>query len=159
MEALQRARAETRLPRHLSPLARLGEEIERRWAGHSYRRRFFHHIAADCLREAAFHRQFDEDKIIAWVKRAASLPEQLDPRGSFGQPPLTVWRTDRFVLDLYFWVDTETSVHDHAFSGAFTNLTGNSLNCAYHFERAARHGEGLLTGALLLERADYSRVE
>lgn len=158
MEALKRARAGgARLPGGVAALAQIGEEIERRWSGRSYRRQFFHHIAADCLREAAFERQFDEDEIIAWVNRAGSLPQQLDPRSSFGQPPLTVWRTDRFVLDLYFWVDTETSIHDHSFSGAFTNLLGHSLNCSYHFEPAARHGKGLLTGSLLLNRADYVR--
>ncbi|HEV7906486.1 MAG TPA: hypothetical protein VGO96_21790 [Pyrinomonadaceae bacterium] len=151
-----RARAGARPPRCVDALGRLGEEIERRWAARTYRRQFFHHIAADCLREASYQQQFDEDEVIAWVNRAGtSLPLQLDPRSRFGQPPLTVWRTERFVLDLYFWVDTETSIHDHSFSGAFTNLTGHSLNCTYHFEPAARHGEGLLTGSLLFDRAEY----
>lgn len=156
MKAVNRARAEARLPRSVSAVARIGEEIERRWAGRDYRRQLFHHIAADCLREAAYQQHFDEDEIIAWVNRAGtSLPLQLDPRSRFGQPPLTVWGTDRFVLDLYFWVDTETSIHDHSFSGAFTNLTGDSLNCTYRFEPDARHGEGLLTGTLALDCADY----
>lgn len=155
MEASKRARGGARLPKGVAALARIGEEIERRWAGRGHRHHFFHQIAADCLRASEFRRQFDEDEIIAWVNRAASLPRQLDPRSSFGQPPLTVWGTDRFVLDIYFWVDTETSVHDHSFSGAFTNLTGHSLNTTYRFERAERAGEGLLTGSLLLERADY----
>lgn len=157
MEAVKRTRAGARLPRGMSALAQIGEEIERRWAGRDHERKFFHHLAADCLGEAAFHRKFDEDEIIAWVNRAKVLPQQLDPRGNFGQPPLTVWRNERFVLDLYFWVDTETSIHDHSFSGAFTNLTGHSLNCSYRFEHAARHGEGLLTGSLSLERADFVR--
>ena len=155
MEAVKRARARARLPRSVGALARIGEEIERRWSSRNYRRQFFHHIAADCLRESAYQQHFDEDEIIAWVNHAASLPLQLDPRSRFGQPPLTVWGTDRFVLDLYFWVDTETSIHDHSFSGAFTNLTGHSLNCTYHFEPAAQHGGGLLTGSLLFDRAEY----
>lgn len=157
MGAVKRARGKARLPPGVSALARIGEEIERRWSGRDYRRQFFHRIAADCLREAAFQKQFDEDEIIAWVNRVKSLPPQLDLRSSFGQPPLTVWRTEGFVLDLYFWIDTETSAHDHSFSGAFTNLTGHSLNCIYRFEDARRHDEGLLTGALLLDRADYVR--
>lgn len=157
MEAVKRRRAGARLPRSVSALVQLGEEIERRWASRKHARKYFHHLAADCLREAAFHRKFDEDEIIAWANRAKFLPQQLDPRGVFGQPPLTIWRTDRFVVDLYFWVDTETSIHDHSFSGAFTNLTGHSLNCSYSFDRDARHGEGLLTGSLALNRADLVR--
>ncbi|HEV2799192.1 MAG TPA: hypothetical protein VGW12_01780 [Pyrinomonadaceae bacterium] len=156
MQASKSARArKARLPQGVSALAQIGEEIERRWAGRCHRFNFFHHIATDCLREAAFHQKFDADEIIAWVNRAENLPPQLDPRSRFGQPPLTVWRNERFVLDLYFWVDTETSIHDHAFSGAFTNLVGHSLNCSYHFERAARHGEGLFTGSLAFKHADY----
>jgi hypothetical protein len=155
MEAVKRERTGARLPQGVLALTRLGEEIERRWSSRNYGRKFFPHIAVDCLREAAFHRKFDEDEIIAWVNRVKTLPQQLDPRGAFGQPPLTVWRTDRFVIDLYFWVDTETSIHDHSFSGAFTNLTGHSLNCTYRFERAAQHGEGLLTGTLSHEDADF----
>jgi muconolactone delta-isomerase len=141
----------------VAALGKIGEEIERCWSARGYRRQFFHHIAADCLREAAFQQQFDEDEIIAWVNHAEALPLQLDPRSAFGQPPLTVWRTDRFVLDLYFWIDTETSAHDHSFSGAFSNLCGHSLNCTYRFERAARPDEGILNGALLLNQADYVR--
>ena len=155
MEAVKRARGGARLPEGVAALARIGEALERRWAARGYRRQCFHDIAAECLRAASFHRQFDEEEIIKWVNGAASLPRQLDPRSSFGQPPLTVWGTDRFVLDLYFWVDTDTSVHDHAFSGAFTNLSGHSLNCAYRFEHAARADDGVLTGSLRLDRAEY----
>jgi hypothetical protein len=78
MEAVKRARDGARLPKCVTPLARLGEEIERRWSGRDYRLQFFHHIAADCLRASAYHRQFDEDAITAWVNRASSLPRQLD---------------------------------------------------------------------------------
>jgi hypothetical protein len=65
MEAVKRARAGARLPQGMKALAQIGEEIERRWASRGHRHQFFHHIATDCLREAAFQRQFDEDEIIA----------------------------------------------------------------------------------------------
>jgi hypothetical protein len=155
METVQRARGGARLPEGVAALARIGEALERSWAARGYRRQCFHDIAAEVLSAASFHQQFDEEEIIGWVNRAASLPRQLDPRSSFGQPPLTVWGTDRFVLDLYFWVDTDTSVHDHSFSGAFTNLSGHSLNCAYRFEHASRADEGIRTGSLMLDRAEY----
>jgi hypothetical protein len=155
MEAVKRARGGVRLPVGVAALARIGEALERRWAARGYRHQCFHDIAAECLRAASFQRHFDEEEIIAWVNRAASLPRQLDPRSSFGQPPLTVWGTDRFVLDLYFWVDTDTSVHDHSFSGAFTNLSGHSLNCTYSFEQRVRADEGMLLGSLLLDHAEY----
>src|SRR3712207_292666 len=128
MATVKRARGRGRLPEGVAALARIGEDLERRWAARGHRRRCFHDLAAESLRAASFHRQFDEEEIIDWVNRAPSLPRQFDPRSSFGQPPLTVWAAEHFVLDLYFWVDTDTSIHDHSFSGAFTNLSGHSLN-------------------------------
>ena len=155
MDAVKTTHRRARVPESVRALVRIGEDIERHWATRNYRRRSFEDIAAECLLAASYHRQFDEDEIITWVNRNASLPEQLDPRSNFGQPPLTVWRTDRFVVDLYFWVDTETSIHDHSFSGAFTNLTGQSLNCTYQFERGVQADEGVSLGSLQLNRAEH----
>lgn len=151
---VKKTRGAARLPAGVAVLERIGEDIERRWAARNHRHQHFHDIAAECLEAASFHRQFDEDEIIRWVNRTRSLPQQLDPSSNFGQPPLTVWRTDRFVVDLYFWVDTETSIHDHSFSGAFTNLTGESLNCIYQFEQTLAADEGVRLGSLLLDRAE-----
>lgn len=145
----------TRVPDSVAALVRIGEDIERRWAVRSYSRNDFPDLAAESLLAASFHREFDEEEIINWVGRATSLPKQLDPRSNFGQPPLTVWRSGGFVVDVYFWVDTETSIHDHSFAGAFTNLSGHSLNCTYRFEQAAPADEGVLLGSLLLDRAEY----
>lgn len=147
-------RRRARDPESVTALTRIGEEIERRWSARGYRHNYFHDIAAECLHAPAYHREFDEDEIINWVNKTTSLPEQLDPRSNFGQPPLTVWRTDRFVVDLYFWVDTDTSTHDHSFSGAFTNLAGQSLNCTYRFEQGVRADEGVLLGNLLLDQSE-----
>lgn len=149
------ARVPAHVPDSVAALIRIGEDIERRWAARSHRRQYFPHIAAESLSAASFHRQFDEEEIIDWVGRATSLPTQLDPRSNFGQPPLTVWRNDSFVIDVYFWVDTETSIHDHAFAGAFTNLSGHSLNCTYRFEQASSVDEGVQLGSLLLDRSEY----
>ncbi|HEY0083745.1 MAG TPA: hypothetical protein VGB61_13205, partial [Pyrinomonadaceae bacterium] len=70
MEAVKRERTGARLPKGVLALSRIGEEIERRWSSRDYGHKFFPRIAVDCLREAAFHRKFDEDEIIAWVNRA-----------------------------------------------------------------------------------------
>lgn len=58
----------------VTALAKIGEDIERRWSARDYRDRYFPEIAADCLRTASFHRQFDEDEIIRWVNQATVLP-------------------------------------------------------------------------------------
>ncbi len=155
MHAVKRTRSSARVPDSVAALVRIGEDIERRWAARDHRHNSFPGIAAESLFAASFHQQFDEEEIIDWVSRATTLPKQLDPRSNFGQPPVTVWRSGGFVVDVYFWVDTETSIHDHSFAGAFTNLSGQSLNCTYRFEQAAPADEGVLLGSLRLDRSEH----
>lgn len=45
----------------------------------------------------------------------------------FGQPAITLWSNDLIRLEIYFWINSNTSTHDHSFEGAFTVLEGLSL--------------------------------
>src|SRR5437763_15773722 len=148
MSAVKTTSAHVRLPGNLGYLARLGADIEKRWAATSYKPARFAAIASQCLRHYAFHERFDEDEVIAWVNRARSLPPQLDLAATFGQPPLTLWNNTRLVVDLYFWVNTETSIHDHSFVGAFMNLRGDSLHCVYDFNVTQALAPAFLLGDL-----------
>jgi hypothetical protein len=51
---------------------------------------------------------------------------------AFGQPSITVFNNQRFVVDLYFWVDFDTAIHSHGFRGAFRVLHGQSLQEVFH---------------------------
>ncbi len=67
-----------------------------------------------------------EDQISS-ILTSNSLVKQLNVHNSFGQPPLTVFHNNQFVIDLYFWLHHDTSIHDHSFEGAFKVLYGSSL--------------------------------
>jgi len=55
------------------------------------------------------------------------IVNQLTIHNNFGQPPLTIFNNKNFVIDIYFWLHHDTSIHDHSFEGAFKVLFGSSL--------------------------------
>jgi len=54
------------------------------------------------------------------------MPDQLNVYNNFGQPPVTLFNNSHFVVDLYFWLHSDTSIHTHSFTGAFKVLFGQS---------------------------------
>lgn len=75
-----------------------------------------------------------EKEIADWLSLGA-IPKQLNLYNGFGQPPVTLFNNDHFAIDLYFWMDADTSIHDHSFSGAFKILQGRSLHEQYEIEK------------------------
>lgn len=49
----------------------------------------------------------------------------------FGEPAITVYRGQGFYLEVLYWLDATTSIHQHAFSGAFQVLVGGSLHAIW----------------------------
>jgi hypothetical protein len=47
---------------------------------------------------------------------------------------------DDFVVQLLFWTNATTSIHDHFFAGAFRVVEGSSLHCNYRFDQAGGAG-------------------
>lgn len=71
-----------------------------------------------------------QSEIAHWLLKS-DLPEQLNVYNNFGQPPVTIFNNKRFVIDLYFWLEADTSIHGHAFSGAFKVIHGQSVHETY----------------------------
>ncbi len=78
-------------------------------------------------------------------------------RSGFGQPELVVYADPRFYIQVLFWLDGTTDIHQHGFSGAFHVLAGSSLHARYDFTPArtlAPHfllGDARMTAIELLE--------
>jgi hypothetical protein len=112
----------------------LGRSLEQRWRARGYDDEAFGEIAERVLTEARAHRRVTPTEVIGWVQKAPELPAQFDPTGRFGQPPITVYRGSRFVVDVLYWVDGTTTIHSHAFSGAFQVMSGSSVHGVYTFD-------------------------
>ncbi len=129
----------------------LGELIERRWRNENYSEQLFPELAAQALTESNLPAQVDPWEIIRWVQGATSLPDQKDVEGRFGDPPITLFAGPRFYVDVYFWLDGTTSIHQHAFTGAFQVLLGSSIHSRYSFSETKIISEHFSVGELHLE--------
>ncbi len=143
---------------------KLGALIEERWKAQNYSEEVFPDLAAQALAEADLNERVDPWDIIRWVHNSPSLPEQKDLEGRFGDPPITLFAGPRFFIDIYFWLDGTTSIHQHGFTGAFQVLLGSSIHSRYSFREDKILSEHFSVGELkleevqLLERKDIRTI-
>ena len=133
----------------MQPFTELGRLVEGRWRDQNYNEDLFPGIAARALTEMNLSERVDPWEIIRWVHETPDLPEQMDIEANFGDPPITVYVGPRFYIDVYFWLDGTTSIHQHAFSGAFQVLLGSSVHTHYTFEKDRELNAHFLTGKML----------
>ena len=105
-------------------LREMGADLEHRWRDIDYRRESFAELAEDVLQRHAPHRAFTIENLLRWFHSTVDVPLQT-PNPRFGQPPVIVFATKEFYLEILFWVDGTTDVHQHRFSGAFQVLSGS----------------------------------
>lgn len=134
----------------MRPFAELGALIEGRWRDHNYNDSVFPDIASQALAELNLAERIDPWEIVRWIHTTVDLPQQQDPKGKFGNPPVTVFNGARFYIDVYYWLDGTTSIHQHAFSGAFQVLLGSSVHSHYRFEPRREINPYFLIGDVVL---------
>lgn len=116
----------------------LGAEIEAVWRDKNYDETVFPAIASDALEKASLPEKVSAWEVIEWALGETILPEQRDLAGNFGDPPITVYNSPRFHIDVYFWLQGTTALHQHAFCGAFQVMHGSSIHSHYEFEPRER---------------------
>lgn len=131
-----------------------GDDIESKWRATHYDERAFPTLAVEALREAQIHDRICANDVIRWLLGAQSLPEQLDIEAKFGEPPVTVYNGRRFTIQVIFWFTASTSIHAHAFSGAFQVLQGSSLHSVYEFHEKQRYSTHFRMGDLCLRQVE-----
>lgn len=113
---------------------KLGTDVEQIWRKTNYAEDDFPNIAADALKAANLPKKVSAWDVIEWTLTQDQLPEQKDLRASFGDPPITVYNSPRFHIDVYFWLEGTTAIHQHGFCGAFQVLHGSSIHSWYDFD-------------------------
>lgn len=137
--------------------ADLGKRVASKWRRHGFRDAAFADVAAAVLTERAAHERVDPMTIVRWVMTSRVGP-QTDLGATFGQPPISVFESERFFVQILFWLDGTTAVHDHAFSGAFQVLSGSSIHTVCQFTPKAWHGRSLAQGHLAVEKVELLRA-
>ena len=136
----------------------LGSLVEGRWKAENYDESLFPEIAAQALVESDLPARVDPWDIIRWVHRTDALPQQADVEGRFGNPPITVFYGPRFFIDVYYWLDGATSIHQHSFTGAFQVLLGSSIHSRYSFREDHVINEHFSIGELTLEEVQLLKL-
>jgi hypothetical protein len=136
----------------------LGALVEQRWRDKNYDEAVFPEIAATTLDEWPPHEYVNAWEIIRWLQTTPQLPRQMDVDGRFGDPPITLFAGNRFYIDIYFWLDGTTSIHQHAFSGAFQLILGSSLHSRYEFKQDAQVNEHLCVGQINFDNVEWLQV-
>ena len=137
--------------------AELGALVEQRWREFNYDETAFPEIAAEALRAADLPAKVTAWNVLEWALRETNLPEQRDLHASFGEPPITLFNSSRFHIDVYFWLSGTTAIHQHGFCGAFQVLLGGSLHCQYDFEEHERINFHCSTGKTNLSSVEWLR--
>lgn len=128
---------------------RLGAALERRWAAVGRDEEAFPDIAHDILCADPPADSFDKDAF-AREQLDPTLPARphFAPLGAFGQPSFTVFSGDGFLIDVYFWTNSLSAIHNHPFCGVFTVLDGHSVHAVYEFDERERVGPRVRLGQL-----------
>ncbi|MFY9555699.1 MAG: hypothetical protein WAV47_13380 [Blastocatellia bacterium] len=132
----------------------LGSLVEQRWKDRNYDEEAFPEIAAEALSETNPNKWVNPWEIIRWVNTTPQLPAQQDVPAMFGNPPITLYSGPRFYIDVYYWVDGTTSIHQHAFCGAFQVFLGSSILSRYDFEETRKINAHLSAGRITLNEVE-----
>jgi hypothetical protein len=147
----------------ISAFQELGEQILAKWNDQGQAVAAFQEIAAKALQDSHVLESVEPAQIIDWLSTASDIPEQFAT--SFGQPPINVYISEKFYIEVLFWVDGTTAIHEHSFSGAFGVLAGSSIHSRYNFELRThvspevQVGDIKFTSSELLERGDIRAID
>lgn len=113
----------------------LGDRVGAAWRDVDQDEEKFPAIAAEFLRNENLPSKVTPWEILEWGLKQTEFPRQKDVNGNFGDPPITLYTAPKFYIDIYFWFEGTTAVHQHGFCGAFQVLHGSSIHSWYDFER------------------------
>jgi hypothetical protein len=143
------------LPETRSFFQSLGAEIDAAWRAVDYDETSFPSIATEALERRPPSDNVDPYGAAEWVLRTPVLPRQrLMGDTEFGEPPIHVFDTPKFFIQILYWLDGTTSIHQHGFSGAFHVLAGSSLHSQFEFETTRRINAHLRIGDIRLQSAE-----
>lgn len=110
----------------------LGDTVLKRWKQENFSLPKFPAIARAALEERPPAKHVDLAKFTADFLH--NDEQAFQTSSGFGQPELVVYNHDRFYIQMLFWLDGTTAIHQHEFSGAFHVMAGSSIHAHFDFE-------------------------
>lgn len=132
--------------------AELGRTVRGQWKARNFSLPAFPEIAQSVLEKRPPAKHVDFDSLV----RGFLLDDDqaFQTHSGFGQPELVVYDDPRFYIQLLFWLDGTTDIHQHEFSGAFHVLAGSSIHSMFAFEDAQSISPHLRVGQLRMKHTE-----
>ena len=151
-----------RVPSMDSFFTDLGQTVYDRWKQENFDLSVFPGIAEEALRENPPSDHVDLGSLIQDFLLNDEQPFQTS--SGFGQPELIVYDNPKFYIQILFWLDGTTDIHQHEFSGAFHVMEGSSIHSHFEFGNVRpvtahfRLGDLKLKDATLLETGSTVQI-
>lgn len=127
----------------------LGRSVLARWKKVNFSLARFPDIAQTALEENTPSSNVDVSTLVRDFLLDDEQPFQT--QSGFGEPELVVYDNPRFYIQILFWLEGTTDIHQHKFSGAFHVLKGSSLHSSYEFDNVQPISAHLRVGDLRLK--------
>ncbi|MGJ8724061.1 MAG: hypothetical protein ACSHYB_05850 [Roseibacillus sp.] len=130
----------------------LGSQVLERWREVSFSLEAFPEVARVAIEEWP---PAGEVEIEEMMREFLLNDEQpLQSESGFGQPELVAFNHERFYIQVLFWLDGTTDIHQHAFSGAFHVMHGSSIHAEFDFANAQAVTPHLQVGDLKMRQVE-----
>jgi hypothetical protein len=116
----------------LATFAKIGDRLEEAHRRVDYDEDAFVELSEAMVVRERLHRRFDLGTLARdLLCHPTTFAAFDDP---FGQPPVTVYRGRSFFIDLIFWLESTTAIHQHGLTGTFQVIAGSSLHTTYRWK-------------------------
>src|SRR3954468_14051888 len=130
----------------------LGDTVLERWKRANFSLAKFPEIARAALDARPPAKRVKLPAVMRDFLLREEQPAQTD--SPFGEPEIVVYSHPRFYIQLLFWMDGTTAIHQHEFSGAFHVMHGSSIHAHYEFEKARSVTPYLRIGNLRMKQME-----
>jgi hypothetical protein len=131
---------------------KLGRTVLERWREQNFSLAVFPELTRTAIEEAPPSENIDVDELIHEFLFNDDQPFQSE--SSFGQPELIAFNDTRFYIQILFWLEGTTEIHQHEFSGAFHVMQGSSVHSEFDFVSARSVTPHIRTGDLRVKQIE-----
>jgi hypothetical protein len=131
---------------------KLGRTVLERWQERNFSLEVFPELTRTAIDEAPPSENVDIEELIREFLLNDDQPFQSE--SGFGQPELIAFNDTRFYIQILFWLEGTTEIHQHEFSGAFHVMGGSSVHSEFDLVGARSVTPHIRTGDLHVKRIE-----
>lgn len=131
---------------------KLGRTVLDRWKQQNFSLEAFPELARIAMDEAPPSENVDLEELVQ--EFLANDNQPIQGQSGFGQPELLAFNDSRFYIQILFWMEGTTDIHQHEFSGAFHVMQGSSVHSEFEFAGVQPVTPHIRTGDLRLKKIE-----